>query len=286
MPNISRGVWFVLPTVAFLLAFIAYPLGATIYLAFTDARDTFVGTANLRAVFVDPATANAFRITLIYVFGSIVLQMAIGTAAGIVLDQPFKGRNVLRTLILIPWIIPGVVAATTWAWMLHTEFGIVNYLLVEVGVIERSIGWLVRGDTVLPALIVVNTWKMYPFVAIMVLAGLQGIDKSLYEAARVDGATFWQEVGFITLPQLRSVLLSVLLLLTIWGFNAITIIYTMTRGGPANRSMIVPIQIFREAFEFFDFQRAAALSVWLLLLLVVLIAVYLKLFGRDEVEHA
>ncbi len=286
MPKISRGIWFVLPTVAFLLAFIAYPLGATIYLALTDARDGFVGTANLRAVLADPATGNAFRITLLYVFGSIVLQMAIGTAAGIVLDQPFKGRNVLRTLILIPWIIPGVVAATTWAWMLHTEFGIVNYLLIEAGIIERAIGWLVRGDTVLPALIVVNTWKMYPFVAIMVLAGLQGIDRTLYEAARVDGATFWQEVGFITLPQLRAVLLSVLLLLTIWGFNAITIIYTMTRGGPANRSLIVPIQIFREAFEYFDFNRAAALSVWLLLLLVVLIAVYLKLFGRDEADHA
>lgn len=285
MPNISRGFWFVLPTVAFLLAFIAYQLGATIYLAMTDARDGFVGLDALRSVAVDPTTAQAFRVTLIYVFGSILFQMAIGTAAGIVLDQPFRGRNVLRTLILVPWIIPGVVAATTWAWMLHTEFGIVNYMLVEAGILERAIGWLVRGDTVLPALIAVNTWKMYPFVAIMVLAGLQGIDRTLYEAARVDGATWWQEVAHITLPQLRAVLLSVLLLLTIWGFNAITLIYTMTRGGPANRSLIVPIQIFREAFEFFDFNRAAALSVWLLLLLVVLIAAYLWLFGREEIAR-
>ncbi len=266
----------------FLLAFIAYPLASTIQLALTNARGTFVGVANLSAVAGDPLTLRAFRITLLYVFGSIVFQMLIGTAAGIVLDRPFKGRAVLRALILVPWIVPGVVAATTWAWMLHTEFGVINYMLVEAGIIERAIGWLVRGDTVIPSLIVVNTWKLYPFVAIMVLAGLQGIDRTLYEAARVDGATWWQEIAHITLPQLRAVLLAVLLLLTIWGFNAITIIYTMTRGGPANRSLIVPIQIFREAFEFFDFNRAAAISVWLLGLLVVLIAVYLRLFGREE----
>ena len=157
-----------------------------------------------------------------------------------------------------------------------------NYLLVQVGLIERSVGWLVRADTVMPALIVVNTWKMYPFVAVMVLAGLQGIPASLYEAARVDGATFWDEVRHITLPQLRPVLGSVLLLLMIWGFNAITLIYTMTRGGPANRSLIVPIQIFRQAFEFFDFNLAAATSVLLFLFLTVLIAGYLRLFGRAE----
>lgn len=282
MPRISRGVFFVLPTVVFLAAFIAYPLVATVVLSVTNSSGSFVGTANFAEALGGRVTRIALQNTVVYVGASIVFQMLIGTFAGIVLEQPFRGRSFLRAIILIPWIVPGVVAATTWAWMFHTEFGIVNYLLVEIGLIERSIGWLVRGDTVMPALIAVNTWKMYPFVAVMVLAGLQGIPASLYEAARVDGATFWHEVRYITLPQLRPVLGSVLLLLLIWGFNAITLIYTMTRGGPANRSLIVPIQIFRQAFEFFDFHLAAATSVLLFLFLTALIAGYLRLFGRAE----
>jgi multiple sugar transport system permease protein len=194
MPRIPRGILFVLPTVVFLGAFIAYPLVATAVLSVTDGRGAFVGGANFAEAITGRVTRIALQNTVVYVGASMVLQMLAGTFAGIVLDQPFRGRSVLRAIILIPWIVPGVVAATTWAWMFHTEFGIINYLLIQLGLIEQSIGWLVRADTVMPALIAVNTWKMYPFVAVMVLAGLQGIPASLYEAARVDGATFWDEV--------------------------------------------------------------------------------------------
>jgi ABC-type sugar transport system permease subunit len=122
-----------------------------------------------------------------------------------------SGRGIVRSITLVPWVVPGIVAATTWAWMFHTEFGIINYMLTGSGIIPEPIGWLTNGNTVMPVLIAINVWKLFPFVAIMVLAGLQSIPNDLYEAARVDGANFWQEVRFIMIPQVRSVIVAVTL---------------------------------------------------------------------------
>jgi multiple sugar transport system permease protein len=210
------------------------------------------------------------------------MQVILGTAAGIALNQRFRGRGAVRALVLIPWIVPGIVAATTWAWMFHSEFGIINYGLSEAGLISGPVGWLTDPNLVLPALIAVNVWKMFPFVAVMVLAGLQAIPESLYEAARVDGASFLEEVRYITLPQLRPILASITLLLLIWGLNGITIIYAMTKGGPANRSLITPIQIYKQGFEFFRFGEAAALSVLFFVVVLVFVAIYIRAFGRRE----
>lgn len=204
--------------------------------------------------------------------------MVLGTIAGIALNQPIRGRGAFRAILLIPWVVPGIVAATTWAWMYHTEFGIISYGLMQMGMIDAPVGWLTERDTVLPSLIAVNSWKMFPFVAVMVLAGLQSVPDSLYEAAKVDGASFFDEVRYVMLPHLRPVLLSVSLLLLIWGMNALTIIFTMTRGGPANHSLIVPIQIFRQGFEQFQFHEAAALSVALFAFLLLSIFTYMRVF--------
>ena len=126
----------------------------------------------------------------------------LGTAAAILLNQNFWGRAVVRSITLIPWVVPGIVAATTWAWMFHTEFGIINYMLTGAhrDPTRRSAG-SPTANTVMPVLIAINVWKLFPFVAIMVLAGLQSIPNDLYEAARVDGANFWDEVWHIMLPQ-------------------------------------------------------------------------------------
>ena len=188
----------------------------------------------------------------------------------------------MRALTLIPWVIPGIVAAMAWAWMFHTDFGIINYALRSLGIIADPIGWLTNPRTVLPALVAVNVWKMFPFVAVMVLAGLQAIPVSLYEAARVDGANFWQEVRFITLPQLKPILVVITLLLLIAGVNSITIIYGTTRGGPADRSLITSIQIFVESFEQFRFNRGSALSVLFFAVSTIFIVAYIWISDRRE----
>jgi multiple sugar transport system permease protein len=181
-------------------------------------------------------------------------------------------------------VVPGIVAATTWAWMFHTEFGIINYMMTAPGLIEAPIGWLTNRDTVMPVLIAINVWKMFPFVTVMVLAGLQSIPNDLYEAARIDGANIWEEIWHIMLPQVRSVITAVTLLLVIWGLNSITIIYAITRGGPANRTLITPIQIFRLAFDAVQFNQAAALSVLFFAVAIVIVFIYVKLVQTPSGE--
>jgi multiple sugar transport system permease protein len=280
----QTGLLFALPALIVLFMLIAYPVAYTGLLSVTDSQGNFSGIDNFAAVLRPRVTTQAFVNTIWWVVGSIVFQVILGVATAVLLNQSFFGRAALRSITLIPWVIPGIVAATTWAWMFHTEFGIINYMLTAPGMIDKPVGWLTNKDTVLPVLIAINVWKLFPFVAIMVLAGLQSIPNDLYEAARVDGANFWDEVRYVMLPQVRPVITAVTLLLVIWGLNSITIIYAVTRGGPANRTLITPIQIFRLAFENVAFNQAAALSVMFFAVAIVVVFVYIKVLASQPGE--
>lgn len=277
----NPGLLFALPALLVLFMLIAYPVAYTGLLSVTDGDGTFVGLKNFAAVLKPRVTTQAFLNTIVWVLGSIVFQMILGIATAILLNQNFRGRGVLRAVTLIPWVVPSIVAATTWAWMFHTEFGIINYMLTGPGLIEKPIGWLTNKDTVMPVLIAINVWKLFPFVAIMILAGLQSIPNDLYEAARVDGANFWHEVWYIMLPSVRPVIVAVTLLLVIWGLNAITIIYAITKGGPANKTLITPIQIFRTAFESVQFNQAAALSVMFFGVVIIIVFIYIRVLAAN-----
>ncbi|MBB3950613.1 carbohydrate ABC transporter permease [Aureimonas jatrophae] len=279
MQSQSTGYLFILPALLVLAMLIAYPVAYTGLLSVTDSRGALVGLDNFRRILGARATGTALVNTLWWVAGSIVFQVVLGVLTAILLNQSFRGRAVVRSITLIPWVVPGIVAATTWAWMLHTEFGIVNYMLTGPGILEHPVGWLTNGDTVLPVMIAINVWKMFPFVAIMVLAGLQSIPNDLYEAARIDGARYWEEVWYVMLPQVRPVIVAVTLLLVIWALNHITIIYAITRGGPANRTLITPIQIFRTAFESTQFNTAAALSVMFFAVAILVVFAYIRLLA-------
>ncbi len=280
----QTGLLFALPALIVLFMLIAYPVAYTGLLSVTDNQGNFVGLDNFVAMLRPRVTTQAFFNTIYWVLGSIIFQVTLGTATAVLLNQSFPGRALVRSIALIPWVIPGIVAATCWAWMFHTEFGIINYMLTGSGIIVNPIGWLTNKDTVMPVLIAINVWKLFPFVAIMVLAGLQSIPNDLYEAARVDGASFWEEVWYIMLPQVRPVIVAVTLLLVIWGLNSITIIYAITRGGPANKTLITPIQIFRQAFESFQFNQAAALSVMFFAVAIVIVFIYIKVLASQPGE--
>jgi multiple sugar transport system permease protein len=283
--RVNTGLVFALPALIVLFMLVAYPVAYTGILSVTDQSGNFTGLQNFTDVLRPRVTAQAFWNTLWWVLGSIVFQVTLGVATAILLNQHFFGRAIVRSIALIPWVIPGIVAATTWAWMFHTEFGIINYMMTGAGVIPEPIGWLTRGNTVLPAMIAINVWKLFPFVAIMVLAGLQSIPNELYEAARIDGANYWDEVRHVMLPQIRPVIAAVTLLLVIWGLNAITIIYAITKGGPANRTLITPIQIFRLAFENVEFHQAAALSVMFFGVVMLIVFFYIKVLANQPGDN-
>jgi multiple sugar transport system permease protein len=280
----NTGLVFALPALIVLFMLIAYPVTYTGWLSVTNDQGQYTGLQNFADVLRPRVTTQALWNTLFWVSGSIFFQVVLGVATAILLNQNFAGRALVRSITLIPWVIPGIVAATTWAWMFHTEFGIINYMLTSTGVIEESMGWLTRGNTVMPAMIAINVWKLFPFVAIMVLAGLQSIPPELYEAARIDGANYWHEIRHVMLPQVRPVITAVTLLLVIWALNAITIIYAITKGGPANRTLITPIQIFRLAFENVEFNQAAALSVMFFGVVMVIVFAYIKAFANQPGE--
>ncbi len=282
----NTGFLFALPALIVLMMLIAYPVTYTGILSVTNQQEEFVGLQNFRDVLRPRVTTQALWNTLWWVFGSIFFQVIFGVAAAILLNQNFRGRAVVRSIALIPWVVPGIVAATTWAWMFHTEFGIINYMLTGAGVLEEPIGWLITGNTVLPAMIAINVWKLFPFVAIMVLAGLQSIPQELFEAAKVDGASYWEEIRHIMLPQIRPVVTAVTLLLVIWALNAITIIYAITRGGPANKTLITPIQIFRLAFESSAFNQSAALAVMFFGIVMLIVFVYIKSLATESSEKS
>ena len=277
----QTGLLFALPALIVLFMLIAYPVMYTGLLSVTGSKGDFVGLSNFATVLKPRVTTQAVINTAWWVFGSIIFQVILGLATAILLNQKFWGRAALRSIALLPWVVPGIVAATTWAWMFHTEFGIINYMMTSSGVLPEPIGWLSNKDTVLPVLIAINVWKLFPFVAIMVLAGLQSIPNDLYEAARMDGANFWHEVWHISLPRVRPVLTAVTLLLVIWALNSITIIYAITKGGPANKTLITPIQIFRLAFESVAFNQAAALSVLFFAVTIVVVFVYIKVSSSN-----
>ncbi len=281
----NTGLVFALPALIVLFMLIAYPVIYTGLLSVTNEQGQFTGLQNFSDVLRPRVTTQALWNTLWWVGGSIFFQVVLGVATAILLNENFVGRALLRSIALIPWVIPGIVAATTWAWMFHTEFGIINYMLTSTGALDESVGWLTRGNTVMPAMIAINVWKLFPFVAIMVLAGLQSIPQELYEAARMDGANYWKEVRHIMLPQIRPVVAAVTLLLVIWALNAITIIYAITRGGPANRTLITPIQIFRLAFESVEFNQAAALSVMFFGVVMVIVFAYIKVFANQPGDN-
>jgi multiple sugar transport system permease protein len=274
------GLFFVLPALVVMALLIVFPAIDMIWLAATDASGHSALAANFVATIGTRATRVAVWNTGVYVCASIGLQMVAGTAIGILLNQRFRGRALLRSIVLLPWVVPGIVAATTWAWMLHTEFGIVNHVLLQTGAVTAPLGFLVDPDMAMPSLIAVNVWKQCPFVAVMVLAALQTVPQELYEAARVDGASFWGEVRHVMLPGIRDVLVGVALLLTIWGLNGITLVYAMTRGGPANKTLILPIQIFRQAFEAFQIHEAAMLSALFFAGTLALVWLYVRMSGE------
>lgn len=281
------GLIYVLPAVAILALVVAYPLFHDFYLSLFKSRLfppglKWVGLGNYIKAIHSPLFWKVMKNTFIWTVGCVSLQFLLGFFAAIVLNERFKGRTLFRALILIPWIVPGVVAASTWKWLYHSDFGMFNEILKQLGIIDTNLMWLGSPELALFALILVNVWKMYPFVMLMILAGLQAVPRELYEAARVDGANIWQGFINITLSQIKPVLVVTLLLLIIWTFNSFTFIYVMTKGGPINSTEVMSMHIYRLGFENFQFGSAASSSVILFGVMLIFTILYLSRLSRED----
>jgi len=242
------------------------------------------GVNNFIKVFNDPKFWIAFKYTFHYVIGSVGGEFILGFIMALLLNRNFRGRALIRGIVLIPWVTPGVLAALMWKWLYNGNYGLINWLLSDFGFIKEFIPFLSKPLTAMPCVILTTIWKGTPFVGIMLLAGLQAIPKQLYEAADIDGANWWQKFFNITLPSLAPVVITTLILRTIWTTNAVELIYVMTEGGPGTSTLTLPVYVYKTIKGSLNYAYGATISVILMIVLIVSIFFYLKQVRKTGVN--
>ena len=275
------GVMLIAPTVIVFGSVIVYPLLSAIYLSFFNIftptlEGDFVGVANYFELLQTGAFWNALGNTLIWTVGTLTLQILFGVGMALVLHQNIWFRSLARSLILFPYFISTVVAVLVWKWLFNDLYGILNHLLIGAGVMDMPADYLGAMPNAMISLILVGAWKYFPFVVIAVLARLQTIPDSLYEAARIDGAGPLARFFDVTLPQLRDVLLVIVLLRAIWDFKEFDLIFLLTGGGPVISTQTLSVLVYKESFSLNQMGMAAAHAVVMMAIMLVFMVLYIR----------
>jgi multiple sugar transport system permease protein len=277
------GYSYLVPAALCMLATVVVPIGLAIKMSlyqdvlYKPQDYKFIGLGNYLRLVEDPVFWLSLWNSVVWVFGSVILQFVAGFAAALLLHQAFRGRALVRTLTLLPWIIPGVVVGLIWEWLYQPNYGVINDLLLKAGWMQDRVAWLSSPDLAMGAVVFTNVWRGIPFFAIMLLAGLQAIPDELYEAAQVDGAGVTSRFWHITIPLLRPIIVVATATRIIWTFNYADLIFVMTGGGPANATQITSTYTLMQAYANLDFGYAGALSVVLLLVMLAFTAAYLRI---------
>jgi multiple sugar transport system permease protein len=287
--NNSLGYKLLLPATLLIAVISIYPLFRGISLSFMSysirrmRQAKFIGLDNFMRLL---ATDSEFYSTLVfsftYAFFVVVISYVTGMCFALLLNRDIKFRGFFRAMILIPWIIPPVVAGTNWTWLLNDILGFINVTLIRLGIISRPILFL--ADPVLARITVCITgaWKSFPFMTIVLLSGMQGIPDELYESASIDGAGFFRSFRAITMPMLKPVSMISTVLMFIWTFNNFENIYLLTRGGPANATFVLPILSYYTAFYRSQLGYASAISTLMLVVLLLLALVYMRILRTNK----
>jgi len=280
------GLWFALPAALALLVVVAYPLLYGFYISLFETnllnRWDFVWFKNYARIFTSADFLGTIFTTLKFTTGTVAGQFFIGLTLALLLNTKVPGRAFFRTILIVPWLFPEVVVALLWKWMFNPLYGLFNDVLLKLGVIAEPTSWLGSTETALPSVILVAIWKGYPLVMLLMLAGLQAIPQEQYESAEIDGASWWQSLWFVTLPNLRNVIMISLILNTVWWFKHFAIIWVLTQGGPITATSVISIDIYKTAFESFRFGPAAALAVVVFFIVFLISIGYQKLLGERQ----
>ena len=241
----------------------------------------FVGLDNYIDIFRDPSFWQSTGRTLYFLVVSISVEVVIGVAVAVLLNQEFRGRGLLRAIVLIPWALPITVDAMMWLWILNPTYGALNSLLWQLGLIDSYRTWLSSPWTAMNMVILADVWKVTPLVVLLTLASLQTIPPTLYEAAKVDGAGAWRSFWRITIPLLRPALAIVLVIRSMDAFRVFDIIYIMTAGGPSDGTKVISYYTYLEAFSFLRMGRASALAYLMTIVIILMAALYIRLVNRE-----
>jgi len=273
-----------LPSLAVIMGVVLYPTLEGIVLSFREMRLTrpdlgtgFVGLRHYVDLWYDPVFWRALQNTLKWVTIAVLLELALGMGSALALDRDTVAMRVLTVCILLPWFLPNVVAANMWALMLDSRLGVINELLLRVGLIDGYKAWFADPHTALAAAVVVEAWHGYPFFTLLILAGLKAVPRDLYHAAAIDGANAFQAFRNITLPMLNTIIVAAVILRVISLANSPEMLLILTNGGPGDATQVISLYAFKTAYTSFDFGYAAALSVVTLLLLMTFCLIYVRL---------
>lgn len=273
-----------LPLLALLIFVFAYPCISAFLLAFQDisfgeASGNYVGLKNFAGLLENQVFINSLTRSFVWAIGNLVIQLSIPMGIALLLNRRMKGINLARSLIMLPWIVPSVAIAICMRWMLLPRIGIINEFLLFAKIIQKPVHFLGNSSTAMPFLILLNSWKFMPFGTLLILAALQSIPESVFEAAAVDGARSFQQFRYITFPLLGSMIWFVGFLAFAWNFNTFDLIWLTTQGGPGNATQTLPVLIYRTAFKVFRLGEASAISVFIVFLLLIIGVLYLKLLA-------
>jgi len=281
--------WLLLaPSLCLLGGLVVFPVLYNVWLSLFDKHafmpvQAFVGLRHYRYFASDPEFWSSFYYGCVYAGATMVLQLGVGVPAALLLNETFRGRNLLRGFVLFPYMIPTIVAVILWQWLLNDSYGLVNYLLVRSGAARTPVAWL-GPDYIMTALIVTSVWQFFPFVVVTYLARLQTIAPELYEAATVDGASAWRRFLHVTLPQTASVLFVIVLLRSIWMFTKFDTVWLLAgEGGVSRYIRTLPVYAYSRSFTYLQAGMGASLAVIMFAMLLVATAIYFRLFRTEEV---
>lgn len=273
------GILMSLPGLIVIAAFIVYPVADALRISLYDidalsGLESFVGLGNYVAVFHDPNFSIVLVNTLIWSAGSLVGQFALGFLAALLINQNLPGMRLVRSILLMPYVVPVIAVALVTRWLLDGSYGILSYALQQTHLLAHNQSALANSTGAMIAVIVANVWRSFPFVMIAYWAAMQGIPKEQYEAARIDGANKWQELRYVTLPNLWSVTVTLLVLRLFWTVTYFDLVWLITKGGPGSSTEHWPLWIYQEAMGFFRFGQAAAIAVTMSALLMICWGLY------------
>ena len=282
--------YFIAPSVILVLFFSIYPSFYSIFLSFTNKslilrEQSVVGLSNYLEMFKSPEFWNSLKVTLIYVAGSVFFQLTLGIFLALLTEKNRPGRKVVRTVILISWVIPEVIVSLIFKWMfIGDKYGLVNAFLLNIGLINHSIQWLSQGGLTLMVAIGMNIWRGVAFSMILQMAALHSVPLNLYESAAIDGAGYFQKLFYITIPYIMATILINLIIITISTFNVMSQVYVFSGGGPVRATELVSIYMYKSAFRMFRFGYASAISIVMFLINILFTFIYINRTKKDFIN--
>ncbi len=277
-----EGYAFILPCVLMLVLVLGFPATIAVLNSFTPLWSevkTFT-LENYVKLARDELFWNSVSITFRFVGSTVFLHLIVGLAVALALNAQIRANRLFRVIAILPWTVPDVISGLIWRFMYNPTSGIINGLLRQYGLTNTYIEWLAKPNLALPSVIFADVWRGYPFVMIILLAGLQAIPRELYEAARVDGASALQEFRHITIPLLRRMIIIAVALDTIWQFRRFGLVYNMTLGGPGHVTEILSLYVYKQYFRYFNFEYASALAVVMAIIMLAISLPYVRMIVR------